>query len=301
VYAPGEITITQINSSDFFASTQRGFVPHTDYQIDFSPCKEFHGRFSHVSSLSDLVKSKYSGPSGNCMTYTTGGTTIRYCSTRVSIRLASGEVIGTAGGPNGSNNLDFGAYDDRIPAHPFANPARWGPSVLRVVCPVDYFSASLRTMLGAKLGDGFGNFRTAAPVCGEVAQDKAGTAQGVWFVKGTTQTYPEDPHLALGHHNLDPLVGIFSVGTSMQQHGLPSEPYSFQPAHSGLVNRDFSEVTALGTIHCYETKGRFQNSLNPVIIVSLVSPTSLRMERLSAGICGSGPWSFGSGAVEFER
>ena len=260
-----------------------------------------HGKFGHVASLSDDVRAKYAVSSGNCNTYTVGGTTLKNCSTQVNIRIASGAPIGTAGGPNGSNNLDFGSYDDRTPDPPFANPARWGPNVLRAVCPVDYFSADLRTVLRGKLGDENGKPRTVAPVCGEVAQDKLGTVQGVWFVKGTKQTYPEDQHLALGHHNVDPSMGIFSVGTSLQQRGLPSEPYSFTPTHTSLVNRDFGEVTDIGTTYCYETKGRFGNSANPVIILSMVSPTALRIEKLSAGTCGSGPWSFGAGAVEFER
>ena len=55
--------------------------------------------------------------------------------------------------------------------------------------------------------------------CGRVMQDVPGTAQGCWFVEGTTSTYPEDPHLALVWSNHDPLECVVSCGTSVAGFG----------------------------------------------------------------------------------
>lgn len=299
VYSPGKITITLINSREFTGSAEPGFRPHTDFQIEFSPCRELHARFDHLASLSEFLTTAYAGSADSCTTYATGGTTVRSCSNRTSIALSDGELIGTAGGPNGSNNLDFGAWDDRVPAGKFANPSRWGPSVQHAVCPVEYFAEDVRRLLGTRFADVAGTPRTDPPVCGEVGQDIAGSATGAWFVKGTTQTYPEDPHLALVHDNFSPSVAVFSVGASMAKLGLPSGKYTYSPVHSGVVNREFDELTGDGGVYCFETRTGF--GTGPVIILKLESRSTVRLERIESTVCGTGPWSFAGAAMEFER
>jgi len=72
-------------------------------------------------------------------------------------------------------------------------------------------------------------------------------------VEGTKlgYTYPEDPHMALVHNNINPAQAVFSIGTSFT--GVETGGYSFTPSASGLVNPDFSRVTADGKVYCFET------------------------------------------------
>jgi hypothetical protein len=88
----------------------------------------------------------------------------------------------------------------------------------------------------------------------------------------------------------------------MADSGLSSGLYYFDPASSGLVNRDFKDVTADEAIYCYETRDRIENEPLPfIILVQLTSPTTLRSERQDLASCGSGPWQFGSVYTDYER
>ncbi len=299
VVAPGNMTLVRVNSKQYLSSTRQGFQPHTDYEIEFSLCSEFTARFDHLASLSDKIKSQ-SPPSDSCQTYDTGAEVIKSCVQNVNINLNAGDSLGTAGGPNGSNALDFGAIDTRIPSPVYANPSRWGPNTLSAVCALDYYTSDQQSVLKAKLGSFQGNLRTIPPLCGTVAQDVPNTAQGVWFVKGTMQTYPEAPHLALVHDNIDPSKGVFSVGSSMSASGLSAVAYNFVPTTSGSVNTDFKNIGTDGKTYCFETSSQFSPGTF-VIILQLTTSNTLRMEKQTLTKCGSGPWTFGSTYTDFER
>ncbi len=295
VVSPGDVWVTEISSS--------GSEGRTDYGIRFSPCDEVEAFFIHVSSLSERLEQSFSPPYDECREYSTGGSNYQNCSKTINVKLSAGELIGTAGGDQWQNALDLGIYDLRTDPLPYANPDRWGEQSLHVACPLDYFTADVRDALRAKLDSHDGTTsRAAPPACGEVEQDEPGTAQGVWFLTGTAYTYPEDLHLALVHDNFDPSTGVFSVGVSMTDSGLSSGLYYFDPASSGVVNRDFEDVTADGAIYCYETRDRFEREPLPfIILVQLTSPTTLRSERQGAASCGSGPWQFSSAYTDYER
>jgi hypothetical protein len=297
VVSPGDVWVTEIRSTRHFSDNR------TDYDIHFSPCQELGAFFIHVASLSEKLEESFSPPFDQCHDQSTGDFNYEYCLKTVNVKLAAGEYIGTAGGNQYQNALDLGVYDLRTDPQPYANPDRWTERTLHIVCPLDYFTTDVRDALRAKLGshDGTGS-RITSPICGEVEQDEPGTAQGVWFVKGATRTYPEDPHLSLVHDNVEPSIGAFSVGISMAGSGLSSGIYYFDPASSGLVDRDFKDVTADGAIYCYETRDRFGDAPLPfVILAQLTSPTTLRMERWDSASCGNGPWQFGSAYTDFER
>lgn len=296
LYAPSDIEIFSINNKDYFDP------PHTDYLLEFAPCKEFSARFDHLASLSPAILQQFQPSNTQCQMSSPGGTKIKNCQNNVSIKLHAGDVIGTVGGPNGSNNLDFRAVDQRSPALTFANASRWSQDDFHIVCPVDYFEKSLKNLFNKRFG-GFSGFRTVKPVCGKVAYDVASTAQGVWFAPGTTTTHPEDPHLALVPDNVDPTRQVISAGSSLGKSGLRAQPYYFTPTTSGVVNRDFKDVKANNTVYCYETLGRSQEGSNSkvVIILQEMSVTTLRMEKLISAECGQGPWQFSSKASDFER
>ncbi|OGI44377.1 MAG: hypothetical protein A2637_03485 [Candidatus Muproteobacteria bacterium RIFCSPHIGHO2_01_FULL_65_16] len=168
---------------------------------------------------------------------------------------------------------------------------------------MDYFAEPVRSTLRARFGYG-ARHRTAEPMCGEVEQDEPGTAQGIWFVAGTTETYPEDPHLALVHDNIDPTQPAFSVGQSLSRAGLPAESrlnpgvYIFAPEAAGRRNREFRDLAVDGLVYCHDT---LRYHPGGVVLMQLTSATTLRVERQAAAGCGAGPWAFTSAYTDFER
>lgn len=289
----------------------------TDYSLYFAPCRQVQGYFHHVQTLSERLQKELVPPYDSEETYTTGGDTFHAYSKEVKIEVSAGEVLGTVGGNPGVSAFDFGLTDFRITPLNAANPDRWSPDgrvedseQLHAVCAIDYFTSDLKAVLEAKLGDWSGNPRTTPPICGEVMQDAKGTAAGVWFLKGTTETYPEDPHLALVHSNFDVRLPVFSVGTSLQKSGLPPGVYEFIPRR-GMVDMSFDDVFPDGKVYCYDLRD-FQptavvsfdedpSKIRYSVILQLLDEKTLRVEKLNQAPCGSGPWGFTSLASEFER
>jgi hypothetical protein len=72
--------------------------------------------------------------------------------------------------------------------------------------------------------------------------------------------------------------------------------YTFTPAHSGIINREFSEVNADNKIYCYQSDDNFDGSyLNEdgktitkegfKYLLQLVDDTHLKAE-VQSGVCG---------------
>lgn len=296
LYSPGNAWIVAISGLEHVSENP----PYTDYDLDIMPCKDVTLRFAHVTTISQELRDLVVAPYGEFNEYTTGGKAFKMYKKILNVSISAGEVIGTAGGREGQNALDVGTYDARS-ALSFARPERWENSRAKyTTCPVDYFEDDINSKMVAKLGNYQGTIsRTVEPLCGEFAQDVPDTAQGVWLVNGTTNIYPEDPHLTLGHDNVEPQKGVFSVGTSIK--GLQAGAYPFVPKSSGLVNRDFKDVKADGKVYCYEPQ-YFGGSSRFTIILQLTSDTTLQIEkREESASCGGGPWVFGTGYTDFER
>lgn len=306
--SPGNIRVTKISLIE--AINRPDF---TDSYLEFSACKEMRGYFDHVKKLSPKLQKAYDAAKATTcnkfsQSYQAFGTIqMRKCDKPVSVDLKTGEALGTAGGSKGQMVFDFGAIDYRNKPHTFANSSRWyhRPEILYITCALDYFSSPLKETLKSQLGQSDGETkRIIEPICGTVAQDKPGTAQGIWVVKGTDVIGHEGPHISLVHDNIDPRVGVFSVGTSMENGELKFGKYTFIPKHSGFVDREFGEIIESKEIFCFEPyddwypKRRISNT---ILLLQLISKTKLRIEKQSVPSCGSGPWSFDKSAVEFER
>lgn len=307
VFAPGDAWITSV----VFVEHLYSDPPFTDYTIRFSPCRQLEAYFMHISSLSpELLTQIDPQQEPTCRQYTAGGSLYNYCELwGLQIPIQEGEVIGTAGGRMGQNALDLGAMDARVPPLAYANPSRHysnpsGFDPFHVVCPIDYFEAEVRPQLMGLFG-GWGDDprRTIEPVCGEVMQDIPGTARGKWYLRGSIDPFPEDPHIALVHGNIDPTRAVFSVGTSVP--GLESAPYYFDPQVEGIFNLDFSQITPGETIYCYSNFinrfGSPQNHLGFRLLLELTPESILRIEMQTGMDCGDGFYAFGENIAEFER
>ena len=302
VYAPGDMTVTKIGSQERY---EDGQLLNSDYSMDFAPCKEVAGYFTHMSSLSDKLKKVFDEQKKSCSEYSTGGYNYKNCESEVEIKVKAGEQIGTAGGMKGQAALDMGMLDFRAEPLTYANQKRWEGKSVTTVCPLDYFSLPTKEEIYAKVG-GYSQKRTIEPICGQIDQDIAGTAQGVWFKKGTPQNFesshPEDPHLALVHDNADYAQPVFSIGNSMQKSSLEAGRYYYTVKDSGNVNRDFGKVVP-GSVYCFDG---VNNMFNPdplgfIIILELPTEETLKIEKQEKSLCGSGLWSFTGNSSEFER
>ncbi len=187
------------------------------------------------------------------------------CSKQVSIEVSVGKLLGYAGGGGqGSAALDFGLRDSRLDPIFYANTQRVVNSdQLYVACPYDYYAdtgesgadtgesgadtgenGSVRDILQAKLQ----NVRTTPPVCGTVALDEVNTAQGRWYLVGSSDS-SENDHIALVPSNKQPAtVAVLSIGNS----SIGTDAYYFDFQSTGLVNLAFDQVTADGNIYCWD-------------------------------------------------
>lgn len=296
VVSPGAVTLWRIETSEAVSANP----PRNDFTLRFAPCSTVSGYFNHVQSLDAGFAARLGPLEGmDCDTYNAGGLTIRNCARNMKLEIAAGEVIGTAGSANQAA-LDFGLADLRLPALAYANPSRTNDEPAHAVCPIDYFEPAVRAELRARFSDALGTrLRTADPVCGEIEHDEPGTAQGRWYVAGTKGGYPEDPHLALVHDNVDPTIPLLSVGTSVP--GLAGT-WTFRPATSGTANREFRDVVP-GSVACWDasTFGGQTAAATAAVLVEMPSPTELRIEARAGARCDTTSQALTASAVAFER
>ena len=270
LYAPGDVTLLLVRSST-------GFEDPEDHSISFALCEDVYGYFNHVKFLSDEVVALLAGT--ECAAYS--GDTSGSCERPLFASVPAGTPLGQVGRLQG--NFDFGALDMRV-THTFANADRYRYArTPHIVCPYDYYEGALQEELYELLP------RTEEPYCGVVVLDEPGTLQGVWYQPGSDAVVGWDQHLAFVTDNYDPAIAVIAVGGTFSEPGR----VEFTPATSGAINRSFADVTADGSLYCYERDGsgrheRVQNPdlLSGKILVQLVGATELRIERQS-GRCGT--------------
>lgn len=288
--APGNIVVASVTSSSNETTGK------TDYGITYYPCNRVQGTFAHVATLSDKLSSAFNAVSGGCTTYNPGSGNYTRCERAVNVTFAAGEEMGTVGGPTtASYALDVGLYDARMTPLVFANAARLtakanGFDAFHVACFLDYVADDVKTALQEKIHRAPGE----ASTCGSYAQDVAATAQGKWYLAGTATPAPsaESNHLTLGKDTYDETLRVFSVGNATVGTGT----YTFAPTHSGTTNRDFAEVTANGSVYCYDTL----STAGVIFLIQMPTTTTLKIEKQVVADCSGSP-SFTSAATSFAR
>lgn len=305
VVAPTDLWATRLKWSQ---RTHPQFGESNDYELRFVVCRELVGYFDHLHELSGRLAEAFGPPYEFCHDYTTHDYDTHLCEKSLQVRFSAGERLGSAGGgtwQDQGTNLDFGMADSRVTLS-WGNPARWADVELQsnIVCPIQFFPKSVRSALEALMIGPDGTRKAKEPLCGTIAQDAPGMAQGVWFVEGTVQTFPEDPHLALVHDNYDPDMGIFSVGRGAEAYGVAVGAYRFAPSHAGFVNRDFDEVGADAQVYCYEnlsSSNTREDYSNLVLLVQMPTDGALRLSKKRESACGDPPFGLSSSYAEYER
>lgn len=295
--APGRITVTGARRTTY----STGSVG-SDYSLNFMPCADVYADFGHVTSVEPALLAQLGAFDQQCVAYSpNAGLDVEACYTRpVSIVVEAGTPIGTTKG------LDLSLFDRRIPAHSFANAARWNVSSTgfdrsHVVPFSAYYREPERTAVRAMLGSFDGRARrTVEPVGGRIDWDVAGTAQGTWFSPGLP-TAPETPHLAITPDHVDPGQIAVSIGTS--QPDVSPGAYRFVPRSTGSVNRAPVEVTPGGAIQCWEV-GYGETDIRTIALVQLTDATTLRMETRpgpTRRCADEQPYAFTSRAFTYVR
>jgi hypothetical protein len=301
VRSPGKLTVTEIWEASFSTGGK-------NYQIYLYPCREVRVYFGHLSTLSDKLKGEFDKGAPKCNSFNEGTATVTTCRREgLNLAVESGEVIGS--GPD-TAGVDFGTLDARRNPAAFINLAHYDSYYPYWVSPLEFFAPSVRSAIEAKTGNVFGTrMRTAPPIGGTFMQDLAGKAQGNWFVPGKYHSNSTDlsPMVGLAHDYVDPTQPLMSAGSSIL--GMKMGLYSYTALSSGLVNRDFADIASDGNIYCIDSfiQGQSAGGL-PVskpggaLLITLPTPTTLKIERISATSCGSPAfWTFSSAATNLER
>lgn len=279
VYCPGELYLTAVSKSINGYGTPNEF---TEYGLEFGSQSTGLLRFGHIQTLTAEILAEVGDfPESGCSEYTTGGNTFKYCKkTGLDIAMTAGQKMGTVGGQPTIYAFDMGISDasgKEIQIQPF-------------------LSEDLLNLMKPKIGNGT-QIRTTEPVCGEINVDVLGTAKGNWFFPGEDHTR-EDKHLALSQDNVDPAVPKISVGISLTDQ--PSGVFGFDVQNTGIVNREFVDITPDGNTYCYNLK---QGAVptNTSIIVKLTNSTTLQVERRNCDCTCNTPYVFSSNSVTYNR
>jgi hypothetical protein len=217
--------------------------------------------------------------------------------------LKGGDLLGYAGGPQATTAaaLDFGMIDGRITPLNLIGPASFYKGQEHAVCPLDYFSVENKAAFEAKLKlESF-----YAPLCGSADLGIKGTLQGPWFHK--------DADLNKASQNVTPIVGFFpemrsSTRLVMNRFTSASDNSIryFDFMTTGLVRRNFSDVTADGNIYCYDTffsHPLTDNTLGGYVFVQMTTAKTIQYEEISSGTCPSDPntLTFSNKVVHYLR
>jgi hypothetical protein len=267
VVAPGRIWLLRARHS-FFQDRPE------ELSVTFKMCGQVTWTVEHLVLPSPQVKALADDPGHSCGSPLDSGGETSFCEgTTAGIELAAGTQLGLAGSST-NRTLDVTTRDTRAPTVVFASGR-----TEKFTCPLDSFDPAAGDALRALLGTPDGRRRTAEPTCGEYMQDVRGTALGNWV------NTSDSTKLALVHDNVDPGVAVISMSTPFVE----SHVWRLTLTHSGLVNRDFGELSP-DTIYCYEVPP--VEEVPSILLVQVDGTNGLRFERQDGAACGGGPWAF---------
>ncbi len=245
IFAPGNLTITTLQLIQYGPPEA---ITYEDYSIEFSVCEHVYGKFGHVNNLSAFILDKIEGfgeeYGDDVNTWEVAGDLYSSFNKRIILPVNAGQVLGRAGIVGG---YDFWLKDDRVILE-WVNQD-WTNEYQNTVCPLDYFNATLKSEMEAKLLRWGGIPVEPAGYSGQIEFDVPDHAQGIW-VREDWSNRAEDNGLALVYNNFNASEGAISVGLAGNS-SWDSRVYYFHPAGSGFRNRNFSQVSNDGNVYYY--------------------------------------------------
>jgi len=279
-----------------------------NYQVFTYPCNQVRIYWGHLATVSEKLIAEFKKGEPKCNSFADGTATVTTCRREgLAIPLEAGEQWAT--GPD-SAGVDFGVVDFRLKPAAFINLEHYDSYYPYYASPINYFTPEVKKVLESKTGNVFGTkMRTAPPIGGTYMQDIAAAAQGNWFTGGKYHRTTTDlsPFLGLAHDYTDPAQPMMAIGNSVK--GMTMGLYSFTLQSTGKINRDFPDVKADGSIYCYDNflsgqsaGGMPLGKANGILLMSLTSETTLKLEFVSGGKCDvNAKYEFTANALAFER
>jgi hypothetical protein len=301
VKSPGKVWVVEIWEASFSTGGK-------NYQVYMYPCNQVRLYWGHVVTISEKLLAEFKKAEPRCNSFSDSTATVTTCRREgLAIPLEPGEQWAT--GPD-TAGVDFGAADFRLKPAAFVKPSHYDTYYVQYASPLDYFTPEAKKVLESKTGNVFGNkMRVAQPIGGTHMQDIAGTAQGNWFTGGKYANTTTDwgAFLGLVHDYVEPTQPMMGIGNSVK--GMNSGLYSFKIEKEGYINRDFPDVKADGSIYCYDNflSGQSAGGMplgkpNGILLMSLTSETTLKLEFVSGGKCdANAKYQFTANATVFER
>lgn len=301
VRAPSKVTVTEIYEATFTAGNK-------NYQVFMHPCREVRLYFGHVAKISDKLLAEFAKGTPKCNSFNDGsGTTTTCRRENLTLQLDEGEIFGE--GPDLSG-VDLGVLDFRLKPAAFIYPQHYDSFYVQYASPLDYFTPTVKDAFAAKFGSVFGaNKRTAGPIGGSYMQDILGTAKGNWFLPGKFLANTTDltNFLGLSHDFVDPTLPVMAAGTNIK--GMKLGVYSYKPASTGFINRDFADIKNDGNAYCIDgfTSGRTPGEIplgtvSGVLLMKLLNEVTLKVELIAASTCtGITDKAFTESATVFVR
>lgn len=299
LYAPANAWITEITEIAYKNELGEYVLP--EYAIRYTVCDGLDLVFASHTELVPEIKAEIDRiGTSDCKGEISkiGHTSIeRQCYYKVNIPVKSGDLTGWVQ-PYGDGRLPFEiwafnynklsrddidwAYYDKDSMFPYP----------RAFCLFDLYMGDLKVQYYSKFGffdQKSGNAfkpRTIEPICGQVNQDITGTIQGMWYGENN----PDDKDieakgkgLAFIHNNIDPLVAEISIGGNFMDVAV----ISFDPKHTGSIDREFSEVKADGKIYCYNEQVFNKQAVGGKVLVQLIGDRELKVEYQNGGCIGN--------------
>ena len=268
LYAPADVYITSVAWSE--GSTQDPI----DHVIYFALCKDIIGYYNHVKTLSNEVNDIIDKV--ECEDFSTDSE--GSCTKVLLDKVEEGTLLGEVGLKQG--NFDFGLIDLRKRLD-FIKQERYPTRDQYLNCAFDYYPENMKQQF-------YDLINRVDGTCGQVMQDVPNTLKGNWFHESSPEKYVVDwnVYLAFINHYEDPSIQVVSIA------GIFTEPslYKFIPKTSGVINREFSQVTADGTIYCYEGSNvirEFETVPSGKILVQLIDEDTLNIEHQTGKCTGS--------------
>ncbi|MFA5070307.1 MAG: hypothetical protein WC528_03415 [Patescibacteria group bacterium] len=289
VYAPSDMTLIWVEIKQKYYKSDDSLIGN-DYQINMVPCRGINLSMVHYTKLSPKLAAAVHEENLNCSQEKTEEDEQSWyytCHPNFDrIQLKAGEIIGYMGklGPK-NMHVDYGLYDYNKPALGFANPDRYYTFTNHAYCLTDYYTPELKAKYSALFGDMRSQgsdtqvfvAKTTEPVCGKIMYDIPGTAAGNWFKNPVTTKNVTDNNNAmiLIHDNVETQYAKFTVSNVTG--------FWFIPKHAGLIDREYSEVTADGKVYCYDDN---RTNGQEKILLQLIDDTHIQIEQ-QLGRCGA--------------
>lgn len=310
INAPTEGWIKNITEVSF-ADDNVNYVPEV-YTLDIVICDGLEITLGNLTELIPEIKAEMDKQREDECKYEIikpGHT--RYegqCYFGMNYKLNVGQLIGYTQKLENNSGLPFEIWAANYNVPPKAG-VNWeyylDDRYAHIMCLFDLYSGDLK----AKYYSRFGRFnssdseptfipRTIPPICGEVNQDVVGTIQGMWYGEAPLKEGSLEFNgkgLAFVHHNIDPRIGEISIGGNFTDVGV----MAFQPAHTGRINREFSQVTADNQIYCYyQDKIPEWPHVPGKILVQLIDDHNLIVEHQDGNCTGQESFII---SYEYER